>query len=174
MPGPRTISGSYSHHPLELLCKPKELVERELHLQVLGQEPRLGDLLLYCGSLRPSEALGSLQRPLRFSEALRGLASNLGGWRLLEAPPIVLFKILQESGNLGRQLENRKRIKLGGCLRKQGVGRINQHTNSWFVGHERCALARYAARQICRSPTGLGVSGAISTCYLQPPRSKTP
>ena len=41
-----------------------------------------------------------------------------------------------ESGNLGRQPETRKGIKLGGCLRKQGVGKRNQHTSSWFVAHE--------------------------------------
>ena len=45
------------------------------------------------------------------------------------------------SGNLGRQPETRKGIKLGGCLRKQGVGKRNQHTSSWFVAHERCAVA---------------------------------
>ena len=45
------------------------------------------------------------------------------------------------SGNLGRQPETRKGIKLGGCLRKQGVGERNQHTSSWFVAHERCAVA---------------------------------
>ena len=45
------------------------------------------------------------------------------------------------SGNLGRQPETRKGIKLGGCLRKQGVGKRNQHTSSWFVCHERCAVA---------------------------------
>ena len=79
-----------------------------------------------------------------------------------EAPcggPIVLFKSLGKSGNLGRQPETRKGIKLGGCLRKQGVGRINQHTNSWFVGHKRGAVARYAAPPhpwVCRVP--------ISTC----------
>ena len=62
------------------------------------------------------------------------------------------------SGNLGRQPETRKGIKLGGCLREQGVGRINQHTKSWFVGHERRAVARHAAPPhpwVCR--------GAIST-----------
>ena len=48
--------------------------------------------------------------------------------------------------------QNPKGRKLGGCLSKQWVGRINQHTNSWFVGHERCAVARYAA-----PPTSLGV-----------------
>ena len=58
----------------------------------------------------------------------------------------------EKSGNLGRQPETRKGIKLGGCLRKQGVGRLNRHTSSWFVGHERCA-------KIGRPPTPLGVSG---------------
>ena len=114
-------------------------------------------------------------------EALQGLESleringseGFGGpWRLLEAlgsPSIVLFKILEKSGNLGCQQEARKGIKSAGCLRKQVVGRINQRANCWFVGHERCALARYAVPphpSVCR--------GAISTCYLQPPRSKTP
>ena len=42
---------------------------------------------------------------------------------------------------IGRQPETRKGIKLGGCLRKQGVGKRNQHTSSWFVAHERCAVA---------------------------------
>ena len=73
------------------------------------------------------------------------------------------------SGNLGRQPETRKGIKLGGCLRKQGVGKRNQHTSFWFVGHESCAVARYAAPPhpwVCR--------GAISTCDLQPPRGETP
>ena len=73
------------------------------------------------------------------------------------------------SGNLGRQPETRKGIKLGGCLRKQGVGKRNQHTSSWFVAHERCAVASYAAPPhpwVCR--------GAISTCDLQPPRGETP
>ena len=36
------MSGSYSHHCLKLLCTPKELVERELHLQVLVQERGIG------------------------------------------------------------------------------------------------------------------------------------
>ena len=45
------------------------------------------------------------------------------------------------SGNLGRQPETRQGIKLGGCLRQQGVGKRNQHTSSWFVAHERCAVA---------------------------------
>ena len=45
-----------------------------------------------------------------------------------------------QNGKLGPQPETRKGIRLGGCLRKQGVGRIKQHTNSWFVGHERCDL----------------------------------
>ena len=73
------------------------------------------------------------------------------------------------SGNLGRQPETRKGVKLGGCLRKQGVGKRNQHTSSWFVAHERCAVASYAAPPhpwVCR--------GAISTCDLQPPRGETP
>ena len=47
-------------------------------------------------------------------------------------------------GNLGRQPETRKGIKLGGCLRKQGVGKRNQHTSVFLcivVAHERCAVA---------------------------------
>ena len=108
------------------------------------------------------QAFGNPQRPSRPSEAV-----SLR--RPLEAPcgrPIVSFKSLEKSGS---QPKTRKGIKLGGCLRKQGVGRTNQHTNSWFVGHERCAVARYAA-----SPHPWVCRGAISTCYLQPPRSKTP
>ena len=57
---------------------------------------------------------------------------------------IIMFKAAIEfwkSGSLGRQPETQKGIKLGGCLRKQGVGRINRHTSSWFVGHEGCAVA---------------------------------
>ena len=57
------------------------------------------------------------------------------------------------SGNLGRQPETRKGIKLGGCLRKQGVGKRNQHTSFWFVAREM------RRRMICRPPTPLGVSG---------------
>ena len=55
------------------------------------------------------------------------------------------------SGNLGRQPETRKGIKLGGCLRKQGVGERNQ----FLV----CCAREMRRRMICRPPTPLGVSG---------------
>ena len=44
MPGPRTTPGSYSHHCLELLCKPKEFVERELHLRAPLEVARSVDI----------------------------------------------------------------------------------------------------------------------------------
>ena len=115
----------------------------------------------------PHDRLSRASAPVRrLSEALEVLGSPRR--RRFEAPcsrPIV-FKILEKSGNLWCQPDSRKGIKLGGCLHKQGVERINQHTNSWFGGHERCAVARYAA-----PPIPLGVSGCH---FLQPPRSKTP
>ena len=112
--------------------------------------------------------LGGLTEPCVGSVA----AVRSAALRYLGGRQVIMFRSANEfwkSGNLGRQPETRKGIKLGGCLRKQWVGRINQHTKSWFVGHERRAFARNAAPPhpwVCR--------GAISTCYLQPPRSKTP
>ena len=97
---------------------------------------------------------------------------RLAAFEYLGGRNVIMFGSANEfrkSRNLGRQPETRKGKKLGGCLRKQGVGVINQHTKSWFVGHERRAVARNAAPPhpwVCR--------GAISTSYLQPPRGKTP
>ena len=203
MLGPRTISGSYSRHRQELLCKPKAFVEHELHLQVLGQEPRLGDPVsytvtvikvthlttlcskLFCGSVQASLEVAWKILKFRFRQTGVGtepkkrenpprplLLETLSHKPRRRAPPEAghfLFESSEKSGNLGHQPETRKGIKMAGCLRKQRVGRINKHTNSWFVGHERCAVARYAA------PPRIWVcQGAISTCYLQPPRSRTP
>ena len=74
------------------------------------------------------------------------------------------------SGNLGRQPETRKGIKLGGCLRKQGGGK-EKPTHQFLV----CCAREMRRRIICRPPHTPGcVGGAISTCDLQPPRGETP
>ena len=200
-----TVAWSYKYASL------KNDLKRELHLQVLGQEPRLGDPFsvsaihmvinkpetppscawgssaslwgasgqaspeLGAGAektrnsqpnphpalckARPSEALEKGRgSPHKFSEPSEALRSS---WRPLAAGPLFYSKSLEKTWNLGRQPATRKGKKLGGCLRKQGVGRINQQTNSWFVGHERCAVAIYAA------PTPPDVSGRHF--YMLPP-----
>ena len=103
------------------------------------------------GGPRKRSAFGG--RP---SETLR----PRGPWRPVEAPaaaagPLFYSKVQRKVGM--RQPETRKAIKLGGCLRKQGVGRINQHTNS---------LGLLGTRDVPSpdmppppSPTPLGVSG---------------
>ena len=66
------------------------------------------------------------------------------------------------SGNLGRLPETRKGIKLGGCLRKQGVGRFKP-THHVLV----CLTREKGRRKKCRPPTPLGVSGRHF--YMLPP-----
>ena len=118
----------------------------------------------------PLEAFGGTWRPLASRRPLKALKNSekpsqvLGLRRPLEAPcsgAMALFKSLKKSGNVGRQPE-KEQSWADACA---SLGRINQHTNSWFVGHERCAVARYAA-----APTSLGVSGRHFSCYIQPPR----
>ena len=48
---------------------------------------------------------------------------------------------MKEEWEFRASARNPKRNKVGGCLRKQGVGKRNQRTKSWFVWHERCAVA---------------------------------
>ena len=106
-------------------------------------------------STRAGDGIGGPVRPAAFE--------YLGGRH------VIMFGAANDfwkSGNLGRQPETRKGTKLGGCLRKQGVGRINQHTKSWFVGHERRAVARHAAPH---------TPGCVGAPFLhQPPRGETP
>ena len=109
--------------------------------------------------LGPGEArrLAGFGDPCRASEVLGGGP----------ACGVVLFKNLEKSGNLGRQPETRKGIKLGGCLRKQGVGKMNQTLG--LLGTEDVP-----SQDMPPPPHPWVCRGAISTCYLQPPRSKTP
>ena len=88
---------------------------------------------------RPPRNPGGLGRPLNSPEK-----ASKGPGSICQTPDQSQAD-KEGSGNLGREPETRKGIKLGGCLRKQGVGKRNQHTSSWFVGHERCAVARHAA-----------------------------
>ena len=55
---------------------------------------------------------------------------------------------------------NRKGIKLGGCLRKQGVEDFNQHTKS-------CLLAQVKGRRKKAAPPQPWCVGRHSTCHLR-------
>ena len=63
-----------------------------------------------------------------------GPSEVLGGPCRAPAADHFFFKTLEKSGNLGHQPEPRKGIKLGACLPKQGVGRINQHATFGLLG----------------------------------------
>ena len=91
-------------------------------------------------------------------------------WQQLENLSCSEERLVFESGNLGRQPETLKGIKLGGCLREQGVGEVkagHQFLVCWY--YREYAVARYAAPPhpwVCR--------GAISAYDFQPLRGGKP
>ena len=105
---------------------------------------------------RPPEALQAPGGPRRPLKAPGGQGSGSKEGSSVAGP---LF--MKEEWEFRASAGNPKGIKLGGCLRKQGVGRINQHTSSWFVGHEG------APSHDMPPPTILGVSRRHF--YIPPP-----
>ena len=75
---------------------------------------------------------------------------------------MVLFKSLEKRGKLGRQPETRKRTKLRGCLRKQGMGRQTYTPTLGLLG-----TRDVPSPDMPPPPTLLGVSGRHF--YMLPP-----
>ena len=117
-------------HPISLqgqrLCGRKFSVQCPCVLRALCQDLR--------SLARAGVGIGGPLRPAAFE--------YLGGRY------VIMFRAANEfwkSGNLGRQPETRKGVKLGGCLRKQGVGKIKPTHQLLVCWAERCAVARHAA-----------------------------
>ena len=184
MPGPRTLSGSYSHHRLKL-CRFKEFVERELHLQVFPS-PLLEPSRRRSGKPWPGlpwkwpGKRGKTHQRLPL-EALRHLQtaalrrSEIGSWKALGGQVLSgrcrVFKVLRPWEALGDSWRP--------CLRPADL--FESLEKSRNLGRQpetrkgiKLAQAGGGKNEPTHQSSVCGAREICRRCCLQPPRSKTP